>query len=354
MNNRRLHIFLILITISVFVVGNTSFAQKTKEKVKINFFGDTIKKKIDMNTFKSGLSPEQEICRIIGLNYPIPEINYSPDSSPKFWTIGVLDELGFSQVSLTNWAAGGEGSIAFNAYVNAMANYEKGKMYWENRAQLAYGFVQSFDIGYRKADDKIILDSKWGYRAYKKLYFSAAFNFKSQFSPGFDYDSKGKATMKSKFLAPGYASFGLGIDYKPGDGKVLSVSLSPLTAGVTIVKADSLLRVRYGNRFDRTFRWELGAQFKVTFQKDLFKNFKVGSQFSLFADYLGNVDNVVIFWDVQMDYIINKYFKASFRTNLIYDDKIKIVSKSGREAPRVQFKEVFGLNFSYTIGNFKK
>lgn len=93
--------------------------------------------------------------------------NYEPVKPPKFWTTGVLDEIGFSQVSLTNWAAGGTGSVALNAYVNAMANYEKGKMYWENRLQMEYGFVKSFDLGYRKSNDKMILDSKWGYQAYR-------------------------------------------------------------------------------------------------------------------------------------------------------------------------------------------
>ncbi len=327
-------------------ISESSYAQD------INFFGDTVKKK--KVELPSGLDKEQEICRVIGKKFGIPTINYNPDYKPKFWTTGVLDEVGFSQISLTNWAAGGTGSVALNAYVNAMANYEKGKMYWDNRLQLSYGFVQNFDIGYRKADDKIILDSKWGYRAYKKLYFSASFNFKSQFSPGFKYDSDNKATMVSKFLAPAYSTLGIGIDYKPGDGKVLSIGFSPLTGSVVMVNADSAIRVKYGNEYDKFLRWELGAQLKVNFQKTFYKDFKVASQFSLFSDYMGNPLNMVLYWDVQLDYSFNKYLKASLRTNVIYDDKVKISRKNGKESPMVQIKEVFGLNFSYTIGNYKK
>lgn len=318
----------------------------------INFFGDTVrKKKVEL---PSGLGREQEICRRIGSKFSVPVINYDPGSKPKFWTTGILDELGFSQISLTNWAAGGTGSVALNAHVDAMANYEKGKMYWDNRAQFSYGFVQNFDVGYRKADDKIILDSKWGYRAYKKLYFSAAFNFKSQFSPGFNYDGDNKAKMVSKFLAPAYATLGIGMDYKPGDGKVLSLNFSPLTGSVVMVNADSAIRVKYGNDYDKFLRWELGAQFKVVFQKNFYKNMKVATQFSLFSDYMYNPLNMVVNWDVQVDYSFNKYLKASLRTNLIYDDKVKITSKKGKESPGVQLKELFGLNFSYTIGNYKK
>ena len=126
----------------------------------------------------SNLNSAQELCRIIGSQFAVPTINYEPVTPPKFWTTGMLTEVGFSQISLTNWAAGGSGSVALNSYVNAHANYAKGDMYWDNRAQLSYGFIQSFDDGYRKSDDKIVLDSKWGYKAVNKFYFSANFNFK--------------------------------------------------------------------------------------------------------------------------------------------------------------------------------
>ncbi|MBR3303578.1 MAG: DUF3078 domain-containing protein [Bacteroidales bacterium] len=318
--------------------------------VRIGFFGDTIRKKLPPPP--SGLTKEQELVRIIGLNYPVPEINYG--APPKFWTIGLQDELLFSQVSLINWAAGGSGSLAFNAYLNGMANYQKGKIYWENRMQLAYGFVQSFDVGYRKSDDRIILDSKWGYQAYKKIYFSSFMNFTSQFSRGYDYNSANEATLKSKFLAPAYVTVGVGVDWKPGNGKIFSLNFSPLTGGAVIVNADSVIRVKYGNEYNKMVRWELGAQLKAVFAKDLTKSFKVASQLSLFSDYMHNPTNVVIKWDMQADYIFSKYFKASLRTNLIYDDKIKIALKDGHEGPRVQFKEVFGLSFSYTIGTYKK
>lgn len=334
---------------------NKQKKKQVSDEVRINFFGDTVKRKRDTIKFApSGLNKEQEICRLIGSKYPVPIINYEPVKPPKFWTTGVLDEVGFSQVSLTNWAAGGSGSIALNAYLNAMANYSKGKMYWDNRLQLYYGFIQSFDDGYRKADDRIILDSKWGYQAYKKLYFAAAFNFTSQFSPGFDYSSSGKATLKSKFLAPGYFTFGIGMDYKPGAGKVFSLNFSPLTASIVMVNADSTLRVKYGNDYDKLLKLELGAQIKAIFSKEILKNFKVGSQLTLFSDYMGTPQNIKVNWDVQISYAFNKFLKAALRTNLIYDDDILISNGDGHEAPRVQFKEVFSLNFSYTIGSFKK
>jgi len=337
----------ILLALSFLLSSTLAYSQ-----VKIGFWGDTIRQKKAVPA-TSGLNKEQEVARLIGLNYSVPDVDYG-QGKPKFWTLGLLDEFIFSQVHLENWAAGGSGSVALSVYANAMANYQKGKIYWENRAQLGYGFVRQFDVGYRKSEDKIILDSKWGYQAFRKVYLSAFMNFRSQFSPGFDYNSKNEATMKSKFFAPAYLNIGLGLDWKPGNGKVFSLNFSPLTGRIVMVNADSAIRVRYGNDYDKFVRWELGAQFKATFSKSFTKNFKVATQFSAFSDYMGTPSNIVIYWDVQADYTFNKYFKASFRTNLIYDDKIKITSKSGKERTMVQFKELFGINFAYIIGTYKK
>lgn len=300
----------------------------------------------------SNLNSAQELCRIIGSQFDVPTINYEPVTPPKFWTNGILTEMGFSQVSLTNWAAGGSGSIALNSYVNAHANYAKGEMYWDNRGQFSYGFIQSFEDGYRKSDDKIVLDSKWGYKAINKWYFSVNFNFKSQFSPGFEYSGDNSKKV-SKFLSPAYLSLGIGIDYKPGNGKVLSVNIAPFTGNMVIV-TDSLLRAKYGNKADEGVRWELGAKITANFNKEIFKNCKVGSTLTLFSDYMKNFGNIQVNWDLQATYSFHKYFTAGLRTNLIYDDNVLITKSDGRTGKWVQFKEVASITFAYTFGEFKK
>jgi hypothetical protein len=241
------------------------------------------------------LNKAQELCRVIGAQYAVPTINYEPVVPEKFWKKGLLTELGFSQVSLTNWAAGGSGSIAMNAYFNGHLDYAKGGMFWENRLQIGYGFIQSFDEGYRKSDDKFILDSKWGYRGFGKFYFSATLNFKSQFTPGYDYPSGKDRVKVSSIFAPAYLTFGLGLDYKPWDGKVLSINFAPLSTNWVIV-SDPALRSKYGNADDEAIRYELGASLIANFEKVLFKNFKVTSKLSLFSDYLDHPLNLVVNW----------------------------------------------------------
>ena len=326
------------------------------------FWSDKKKNQVNQEAIEqariSNLNSAQEVCRVIGSQFAVPEISYEPVTPPKFWTNGMLTELGFSQVSLTNWAAGGSGSLALNSYVNAHANYAKGSMFWDNRIQLSYGFIQSYEEGYKKSSDKIVIDSKWGYRAINKFYFSANFNFRSQFSPGFDGNGK-----VSKFLSPAYTSLGLGIDYKPGNGKDISINIAPFTGNLVIV-TDSLLRAKYGNAPNKATRWELGAQLKATVSKEVIKNLKVNSYLTLFSDYLNNPKNMQVNWDLQLTYKLNKYMQAGIRTNLIYDDNILFnsgrtyIDEEGKTVaimqPRVQLQEVFSLNFAYTFGVFKK
>ena len=72
------------------------------------------------------------------------------------WKRGTLISLNLSQLSLTNWAAGGENSVAINGLISMYANYTKNKGLWENNLDLGYGTIQQgAGKEWRKSDDKI-------------------------------------------------------------------------------------------------------------------------------------------------------------------------------------------------------
>lgn len=299
----------------------------------------------------SKLSASNEMIVLIASQVKLPESVINPGNLKSRWTKGAFTQLGFSQVSLTNWAAGGFSSVSMSGAVNLYANYTFEKMYWENRIQLAYGFINSFGDRYKKNDDKLIIDSKVGYQAVDKLFMSAFINFRSQFSPGFTYASSGKATMISQFLAPGYLSLGVGMDYKPSSR--FSLNLSPLTGNLVIVQK-STLRTKYGNKADQPVKIELGAQIKNEAKFQVVKNVSFTSSLTLFSNFLGNVSHIKVNWDAMADAKINKFLSANIKTTLIYDHNILIADSKGALAPRVQFKELLSIGFSYTFGNYKK
>lgn len=266
---------------------------------------------------------------------------------PTFWTNTVLSQLNFSQTSLTNWAAGGNSSVSLSGYVDAKANYNKNNLIFENRFQMGYGFVKMFGDIFKKTDDRLLLDSKFGYRATDKLYVSAVFSAKTQMDKGYKY-SASDTTLVSQFAAPFYSTLAFGLEYKPFDW--ISVNFAPLTGGVVVVTRPEL-RTKYGNKEDQKVRKEFGTQLKVNLAKEVVKNVKLTTDLTLFSDYLNDPQNIKVNWDLSLSMQVNKLLSANIRTNLIYDDKIKIADQDGNAAPRVQFQEVLSIGLSYTISN---
>lgn len=68
----------------------------------------------------------------------------STQTSP--WTTEGFAGLKLTQVSLTNWSAGGDNSVAFDLQGTYQANYKKGKHIWNNRLELAYGLNKTGEM----------------------------------------------------------------------------------------------------------------------------------------------------------------------------------------------------------------
>jgi len=168
------------------------------------------------------------------------------------------------------------------------------------------------------------------------------------------YDDKGykysasDTTLVSQFAAPFYSTLAFGLEYKPFDW--ISVNFAPLTGGVVVVTRPEL-RTKYGNKEDQKVRKEFGTQLKVNLAKEIVKNVKLTTDLTLFSDYLNDPQNIKVNWDLSLSMQVNKLLSANIRTNLIYDDKIKIADQDGNAAPRVQFQEVLSIGLSYTISN---
>ena len=277
------------------------------------------------------------------------------------WNKGIATTIGFSQLSLMQWAAGGVGQLSLNTFADAYANMAKGKVLWSNELQAGYGFIHSFDKDYLlKSEDRLTFDSKVDYKAADKFYLSAVYNFRTQFAEGWDANH---TEVISNFLAPAYMSLGLGIDYKPSPK--VSLNFAPMTGKITIVKPEEL-RVRYGNEIDEMVRFELGAQLRVDAKLEV-ENFKLGTAVVLFSDYLDKPLNIKVNWDVNTEAKVSKFFSVTLRTNLIYDDNVMVPKYYTRknvpdgfevgdiyEGKGVQFKELFSIGFTYTIGQAKK
>lgn len=286
----------------------------------------------------------------------------------KCWKKGGMGGLNFTQSSYTNWAAGGENSVAVTAIANLFANYKKGNWTWDNSVDMAYGLLKSGNVPIRKSEDKIDITSKAGRYAFKEhWYYTLLLNFKSQFDNGYAYPDD--SNIVSHFLAPGYALASLGLDYKRPE-KGISLFFSPVTAkftvvndqrladagafGVTAAKYDSVAGVWTMTKHGEMLRSEFGGYLKFTFKKDIFKNVNFATKLELFSNYLKDPQNIDVLWENILTLKVNKYFNASVTTNMIYDHDIPVPVErtingvvTPGTGPRLQFKEVLAIGVSY-------
>ena len=255
--------------------------------------------------------------------------------------------LKLTQVSLTNWAAGGDNSVAFDFQGAYQANYKKGKHLWNNRLELAYGLNRTGEDGTKKANDKIYLNSNYGYSIAKSWYASAFATFQTQFSPGYDY-SISKDISVSEFMSPAYLTTGLGFTYEPN--KIFTVELSPASWRGTFVLNDRLSdEGAYGVDPGKHLLSSFGANLKGEVRYEFMKNMTVYSRLDLYSDYLHKPQNIDVNWEVQINMAINKWFSTTLTTNLVYDDDVKIAQKDGTKGPRVQFKEILGVGLQFNF-----
>ncbi|MDR2084084.1 MAG: DUF3078 domain-containing protein [Bacteroidales bacterium] len=268
----------------------------------------------------------------------------------KKWKFGLTTSINFSQVSFTNWAAGGSNSLSLNSFVNTFANYHKDRHLWENGLQLGYGTIYTKDEPIKKSDDRINFDSKYSWSLNKLFRLAATLNFKTQFSNTFEYKDDVDPKLVSSFMAPGYLSAGIGIDIVPLDW--LTINVSPAVARLTFVTIEEL-QVQYGNDLGQICKTRFGGLIKIDLKKEIFKNVEVASNLLLFTDYLDEAPfDVIVNWDVFIIMRINKFLSANLTTNLIWDKDILTTDTNNdgiNDTAKVQFKELFGIGFTFSF-----
>ncbi|MCF8231440.1 MAG: DUF3078 domain-containing protein [Bacteroidales bacterium] len=275
------------------------------------------------------------------------------DDTTKLWKTGTSGDITFSQISLTNWAPGGEDSYSTNALFNFYANYKEKKHSWENTLNMGYGFVKIIGDKLKKSTDQIDFQTKYGRDIGKYWNYSALFNFKTQFTKGYSYPDEGPRETISDFMAPGHFILSIGMDHQPVEN--LSIFLSPITGKTTAVFNDELSDAgAFGVKPGDNFLNEYGGYVKLEYSTAMMENVNVQTKLDLFSGYNNRPENIDIDWEVLVNMKVNQYFSANLQTRMVYDHDTKIEQDDGTMAPQLQFKEVFGVGISYSFPEQQK
>lgn len=263
--------------------------------------------------------------------------------------------LNFNQASFSsNWKAGGVNSIGFSGLFGYKANYAKGKSKWDNEIDAQYGFVNNEGQGMRKTQDRLYLDTKYGYAINPRWDLFSSLNFLTQFAAGYAYgkDVNGLETesLISDIFAPAFITSAWGVEYHPVD--YFKVRISPFAPRVTVVNDPGRFLTTvgptpYGVDPTGTTRFEwLAFQLTADFAKDIAPNINLKWRYLMFANYETLAGNTI---DHRLDVLItakvNRFFNVNLGGIFLYD------YDQDRD---VQYSQLFNIGFSYSVQNYKE
>jgi hypothetical protein len=262
---------------------------------------------------------------------------YSNQDTLQGWKHTGISSFTFGQTSLHNWAAGGNNTVSGNFVFNVSLNYLKDKFFWDNNLSAEYGLVYSSVSDWMKASDKLNLTSIAGRKISNVWSISALLNFHTQFAKGYNYPDR--VNYISTLMAPGYLDLALGFSYKPNSN--YSVFISPVSERAVFVMDDLLSNAgAFGVDPGKKTKFETGAYFLANTNQKISDNLSLVSTLDMFTPYTKDFGNININWNLLLNYKISKLLTANFNTTLRYYEK---------EITKIQFKEIFGLGFTYTF-----
>ena len=290
--------------------------------------------------------------------------------SVRYWKFSGRTGLTFNQLSLTNWASGGESSASGKVNANTKIVYSKNRFQFESISKLAFGIVGYGGNRIEKTEDRIDLATSATINSDKNWAVSSVLSLKSQFANGYKYPND--STLISTFFAPGVVNASVGYRYKksdlfelflsPASGKftfVLNQELADKGAyGVTpaVLDSNGLVLVPGKNLF-----CEFGINVLANFAKEVSDNIELSSTLNLYNNYLddnrSNRWNIDVDWETTVNFTINKRIQTVLFMQLKYDHNVNLPvyeivdgeKTQVGEGPKLQFKESLGIGITYNF-----
>ncbi|MDB5236831.1 MAG: hypothetical protein JWR44_3824 [Hymenobacter sp.] len=276
---------------------------------------------------------------------PAPADVVVPDP---LWHKSIKTGQGLNESLLSsNWRGGGVNTIGFNALANVRANRKSGVHSFDNEADLLFAFSQTKGLGYRKGQDRLYLDTKYGRAMSTRWDMFLSLNLLTQFAPGYKYDAD-VALLTSDFFAPAFITAAYGFEYHPTT--YFHVRLAPFAPRLTVVNraerfVAALGDTPYGVNPGHSTRFEvLAAQIMAEFDKNLSPNFNVKARYVLFANYRNltpqEIDHRL---DLALTAKVGKYVNVALNGIALYDYD---------QDHGVQFSQGLTLGVAYAFQNY--
>lgn len=244
------------------------------------------------------------------------------------WNASVTGTI--SQVSFSNWTAVG-GDYSFIAGLKSTINpsWSDGLWSFDGSWDGRFSVFGGRHLPPQKSEDRLELNLKFGRLAWHdsdgaaSLYFVAFADLQTQFLPDYDLigDPGGREYTKN-FLAPGYVTNGVGVDFRD-DSLGLSIVLTPIASKQTLIYDRGIDRTLYAMSPGQRVRSSPGAYAHLSFSDEVFPRTTVLVKSILFQDY-SEKSTVDFAFLGEVDYRVISFLKLYVSVQMLHDDDINV------------------------------
>ena len=275
--------------------------------------------------------------------------------------------LNVNQLSLSNWAAGGENSFSGKAFANLYLVNSRERFEQKLTGKFAYGISRFIERKRtEKSDDKIDLTLTVTHIKRSKFNFSMVSTFNTQFADGYKYPND--SVRISGFMSPAYLTLSTGCTYRTLNDN-FQVYMSPIAGKITFVTIQELAdQGKYGvdpGYYTADSTWvpgknietAIGVNVIFNYKQPIGKNITYLTTLNCFYNYTEDRDDnwlkLDVNWENTLNFIISKSISTILFVHLKYDhnttfpvyETIEGVETVVDNVPKLQFKESLGIAF---------
>ncbi len=260
------------------------------------------------------------------------------------WDVSLVGRISGAQSGFHNWAEGGVNSLAMAASTSGKATRTSNAWRQTHDMRFAIGAIRQSGSEPRKSEDVIRINSAVSYHGgsfFQTFNPTLAFNLRTQFAPGFNYDrnpfndGREPPVKVSDFFAPAtiQQSIGLSYEYQSWFSQRLGVG------GKQTVVVLEHLRPVHGVDPWNVARYQFGVESRTEVDGEVARNVHLKSTLGLFAAF-NQPDLPDMLWENLITMKVNSWLGVNFEFVAYYDRDV---------STRLQFKEVLSVGVTVVL-----
>jgi len=251
------------------------------------------------------------------------------------WETEAVVGVNLSQVSFSNWAAGGEDKLSWNFIGEGKINYTKDKLSFSNYLKLNYGRSKEGSGLNKTIQNELFYNNRVSYKSGWIFDYYAGANLITQIAPGYNYGSA-EPVQVTAFFDPADITESAGLIYDKS--KIIKTQLG---LGFHQVLADKFINTTNNPATTKLEKAKYGTGIEsiTNLKLTLDKNMLWTSYLRLFSAF-DRLQTWDVRWDNTVTASVNSWLNVNFTLLVVYNEA---------QIKKTQIKEALQLGVSYKL-----